>query len=107
MPKRGRFGLRPGLGIYRADVELPEAKYMPSADPIMEAVFDAVIPAEKGVPSNPRVRAWKKKVMKAGWTAAIRYIRQGMNPTQAFRKGLTTAYHTIPKPGRRARRYSY
>ena len=111
MPKR-RFGLKPGLGIYRIDSNIgPEGAFWEAPaeyGPIAASVFNEMFPAAKGIPRDPRVRAWKKKVMEAGWNAAIRLIRRGMNPADAFRKGLTTAYRTIPKPGRGIRRrYAY
>ncbi len=104
MPKRPRFGLRPGLGIYRiTGTEEPEDVFWEAPSGAVE-IFDDMFPSAKGIPSDPRVLAWKKKVMKAGWNAAIRLIRKGMDPVAAFRRGLKTAYHTIPKPGRGIRR---
>ena len=104
MARKPRFGLRPGLGIYRIDSAVePHDVFWEVPSEAVE-VFDDMFPSMKGIPRDPRVLAWKKKVMKAGWNAAMRLIRKGMDPVAAFRKGLTTAYHTIPKPGRGVRR---
>ena len=112
MPRKPRFGLRPGLGIYRIGSETePESAFWEAPSDygaIAEGVFNEMFPAAKGIPRDPRVRAWKEKVMRAEWNAAMRLIRKGMDPVAAFRKGLTTAYRQIPKPGRGIRRrYTY
>jgi len=94
MPRRryGKYGLRPGLGLYWREA----AGYPSQAD--LEFMFDEMFPAAKGVPRDPRVRAWKRKVMSAAWRAAVRYIRQGLEPEEAYRRALKTAYKMIPHP---------
>ncbi|MEM1684350.1 MAG: hypothetical protein QXD60_01155 [Nanopusillaceae archaeon] len=55
-------------------------------------------PSRKGVPNDPRVAAWKRKLMKKGWEYAMSLIRQGVEPRTAFRQALRWAYQTYPKP---------
>ena len=90
MPRRRKYRRVPGLGLVPADVDA------------MDAGFEEdYYPERMGVPTDPRVAAWKSKVMKRAW----KHFRSGRY--EFFRDALRQAYREIPHPGgyRRRRRY--
>lgn len=82
----------PGLGLVpgSAEYDIPDYDYE-----------EFELPQRMGVPSDPRVRAWKREVMKRSW----QIFRSGR--ARSMSEAMKRAYAEVPHPGgyKRRRRY--
>ena len=79
----------PGLGL------------VPGAADVDVGFEEDYYPERMGVPSDPRVAAWKSRVMRRAW----KIFRSGQ--ASSMSEAMRRAYREVPHPGgyRRRRRY--